>query len=273
MSAFKILVGVSFFGVLLVVNGKNHHLKHTGNHDKRIVGGEFTSIKKYPYQVAIEREIIKDFFYKFTCGGSIISEQHILTAAHCIFKNSRVRIGTSSIISVFAQTVFVDVYYKHPNYTTVDNVAYNDIAILKLKSKITFNDKNINKINLPVANSEPNYSINATLTGWGMFFPYLRIPSLWLMKADVPIISNEDCVKSWENLSLPTTIRETNLCTLVKGDPKTACSGDSGGPLVQNNTLIGIVSFGINNCATRGAPSVYTKVSRFVDWISEQLKK
>lgn len=66
---------------------------------------------------------------------------------------------------------------------------------------------------------------------------------------------------------------EINVCSNgVNPNNESVCSGDSGGPLVQNDKLIGIVSWAIIPCGSKGAPSVYTNVAYFVDWIEDTIK-
>lgn len=97
-----------------------------------------------------------------------------------------------------------------------------------------------------------------------------------LQKVDLPLVDLSTCKEAIEKLTGPSPLHETNVCTGPLTGGYSACSGDSGGPLIQANAkgnpeLIGVVSWGIVPCGTTGAPSVYTRVSAYNDWIQSIL--
>ncbi|KAK5649684.1 hypothetical protein RI129_000713 [Pyrocoelia pectoralis] len=169
-----------------------------------------------------------------------------------------------SFITVKVGTIIVneggDVYQVaearvHPEFTMQD--IKNDIAILKLKSPIIFNEK-VQPITLETEHVDGD--VKCVLTGWG----YLQFPGVGadeLQQINLKTVTNTECSTM---LSDP-TIDETQICTLTKSG-EGACKGDSGGPLVADKQ-IGIVSFG-HPCAI-GYPDVYTRVSAYKDWIEQ----
>ncbi|XP_022916352.2 trypsin 3A1-like [Onthophagus taurus] len=234
--------------------------------NKRIIGGKTTSINQYNHHVAINAD------GTYICGGSIISERHILTAAHCyrLYTTYTVRYG-SSFHDDFGTLVYVTHFYLHPYYYMVtasngNEYPKNDIAIFKLKDVIKFGN-HANKIDLPEPNYEPTVGFSATLTGWGNEY---FAPTNQLKRAYLPIMRNVDCAKIW----IPVNVYDTNICASVNAEDS-ACTGDSGGGLVLNGKVIGIASWTIENCATgtSSKPNVFARVSKYFWWIQEQLKK
>jgi len=157
----------------------------------------------------------------------------------------------------------------HPDYDKrkIDN----DIALLKLASpvKIKTDTDSITPAWLPADNSNAFEEEIATVAGWGATEQGGDV-SPQLQKVEVPVLTNKQC--NWRSLYLG-KITENMLCAgdLASGG-KDSCQGDSGGPLVinRNNAFIlaGIVSFGYG-CAQPLAPGVYTRVSRYPEWIRE----
>lgn len=150
----------------------------------------------------------------------------------------------------------------------------------------------VQAIELPASGEEPSGDV--VLSGWGSTstsnFPVM--PNQ-LQKVDLPVLDHEGkylpkfyspinlmltnlilgCAAAFtELMGTSEPLDEvSNVCTANPGDHKSACSGDSGGPLAGNGKIVGIVSWGLVPCGSEGAPSVYTKVSSFVDWINEHI--
>ncbi|KAJ4438003.1 hypothetical protein ANN_13942 [Periplaneta americana] len=168
------------------------------------------------------------------------------------------------------QTVAVAQAIVHPNYA--GEVGPYDIAVLKLSSALVFNDY-VQSIALPPAGSIPSGS--AILTGWGST-SQTNNPSMpdILQTATLPIVEYDECVRTYGEDS---PLDPTNVCTGPLSGGMSACSGDSGGPLAVKRSdgtfeLIGIVSWGEIPCGQSNAPSVYTRVSAYIDWINNNAK-
>ncbi|XP_011501332.1 PREDICTED: chymotrypsin-1-like [Ceratosolen solmsi marchali] len=242
----------------------------------RILGGKDADIKEMPYQVAIKyvhQNILK-------CGGSIVTDKHILTAAHCVatqlYSEMIIIAGTTNLNDILRWTYMIDHADIHPSYTgemSNNTVSAYDIAVITIQGTIVFNEYQ-NKIDLPTI----PYHIGdeAIISGWGWTtYPATNTPAL-LQTATVIIVSNEECA---DNFEFP--ICDYHMCTLQLNGigvctvsfficlkPLTIMnifSGDSGGPVVSNGKLIGVISFGVP-CAT-GVPDVHTSIDFNINFI------
>ncbi|GJQ72419.1 hypothetical protein Trydic_g3498 [Trypoxylus dichotomus] len=226
---------------------------------ERIVGGQAAARNQFPYQISLEWVLL--ILSQHVCGGSIISPNRIVTAAHCITETPsigslRVRAGILLLNENVAtlQTITVQSSAIHPNYA--GGVAPDDIAVLRLGSSLALGSA-VAQINLPVAGSIPTGV--AVLSGWGATNAAgNQIPNQ-LQFANKPIMTINECANALTSLlGSAGPLAQSNVCTGAPNAGVSACSGDSGGPLAQGNTLIGVVSWGIMPCGTIGAPSVFT---------------
>ncbi|XP_033356794.1 proclotting enzyme-like [Bombus vosnesenskii] len=242
-----------------------------GNQDQeRIVGGQNAVPGEWPWIAALFNG------GRQFCGGSLIDDRHILTAAHCVANMNSwdvarltVRLGdynikTNTEISHIERRVKRVVRHRGFNARTL----YNDIALLTLNEPVPFT-KEIRPICLP---SGPQLYIGCTATviGWGSLRESGPQPAI-LQKVSIPIWSNNECKLKY-GAAAPGGIVDSFLC--AGRAAKDSCSGDSGGPLMVNDgrwTQVGIVSWGIG-CGKGQYPGVYTRVTHFLPWIQKNLK-
>jgi len=233
----------------------------------RIVGGQPASKNEYPWQVALVRTGRSSPF----CGGTLISSNTVLTAAHCKTSTSSfsVVVGEHDVTrSDGEQKISPSQWINHPNYNSNGND--NDFAIVRLSRDVTFSNT-VMPACLP--DSTKNYdNVVATVTGWGTLSSGGSQPSV-LYEVDVNTKSNAQCTSSSTAYSAP-DITSNMICASNPG--KDSCQGDSGGPLVtkENNryySLIGVVSWGYG-CAQSNAPGVYSRVTQQMGWITENTK-
>ncbi|XP_063599168.1 trypsin epsilon-like [Penaeus indicus] len=227
----------------------------------RIVGGTTTGVNEWPWQAALM------YGSQQFCGGSLINDRYVLTAAHCTesmrasdltIRLAEHRLSTSSETSVVSRSVSQII--EHPNYQPGNEI--NDIALVKLSSPVKVSDTV-----LPVCMPPPKPTYagkTATVTGWGTTSSG-GSSSDTLREVDVTVLSNTAC----QSGSYGSAIQDTMLCAGSTG--KDSCQGDSGGPLVfkdggGNYDQIGVVSWGVG-CGARGYPGVYTRVNSYLDWI------
>uniref|UniRef100_A0A3P9L5Z5 Peptidase S1 domain-containing protein n=1 Tax=Oryzias latipes TaxID=8090 RepID=A0A3P9L5Z5_ORYLA len=235
------------------------------NLNTRIVGGQDAPAGFWPWQVSLQGS-------SHFCGGSLINNQWVLTAAHCFPSGSasgvNVVLGLQSLQGSNPNSVSrtITTLIVHPNYNSNDN----DIALLQLSSPVTFNNY-ITPVCLPSTGSTFYSGVNTWVTGWGNIRSgvYLPAPQI-LQEVQVPIVGNRQCKCSYGASS----ITDNMVCAGLLEGGKDSCQGDSGGPLVikQNNLWIqaGVVSFG-KDCALPNFPGVYTRVSQYQTWINTQI--
>ncbi|XP_011505643.1 PREDICTED: chymotrypsin-2-like [Ceratosolen solmsi marchali] len=201
----------------------------------RIYGGEDVTIQDYPYSAALAK-ISNEYFF---CGGSIISNWHILTAAHCIEQYQ---------------------YFEIKVYVGSTRLAITAESGYRLQRCIRFNQFR-NKIDLPSSNFI-NYSIGI-LTGWGRTDTHEGDHSEILQKATMKLYSVPEC-----NQVLPFLLHDEQLCAFNRVGVG-ACIGDSGSPLVVNQEVVGITSL-LRPCAT-GVPDVFTNVYKYLNFITREM--
>ncbi|GAB0098484.1 venom protease [Sergentomyia squamirostris] len=201
-------------------------------------------------------------------GGVLITDRHVLTAAHCTDKlkpeDLFIRLGEYDFgirDETRARDFKVSEIREHPDY---DPTTYeSDIAIVKLKRPTLFNTYIWPICMPPIGETWEGYS--AVVTGWGTQF-FGGPQSDVLMEVSVPVWKHNDCVDAFTN-----RIDSTVMCAGGFDGGRDSCQGDSGSPLMvmlPNNrwVVIGIVSWGVR-CGEPSRPGVYTRVSSHIDWI------
>ena len=221
--------------------------------ETQIVGGRDASSGMFPYQVSLRQN------GRHFCGGSIISNRHILTAAHCVqgLNNPKIvsiHAGTNQLNSAGA-TYGVERIVAHAGYNA--NSLVNDVALIRVNKNIAFN--NLVKA-VKLASGGSYDGSNSVLSGWGLLRAGGSLPNN-LQYINLRIQNLAQCKQVHRN------VIDSHICTFTKYG-EGACNGDSGGPLVVNGVQVGVVSFGIP-CGV-GKPDVYTRVSSFGPWIRQQ---
>ncbi|CAH1405196.1 unnamed protein product [Nezara viridula] len=236
------------------------------NEATRIVGGQETDMNEFPWMVRLS------YFNRFYCGGMLINDRYVLTAAHCVrgfmWFMIKVTLGEHDRCNTTRkpETRFViRAFTGDFSYVNFDH----DIAVLRLNAQVPLTET-IRPICLPKVSDTLYAGTKAIATGWGTLKEDGK-PSCILQEVEIPVMSNDDCRA---NTSYnPKMISDNMLCAGYDEGKKDACQGDSGGPLIREREdkryeLIGVVSWG-NGCARPGFPGVYTRVTRYIDWIVE----
>nr|Q4TTV7.1 RecName: Full=Lectizyme; AltName: Full=Proteolytic lectin; Flags: Precursor [Glossina austeni]AAY59001.1 proteolytic lectin [Glossina austeni] len=238
----------------------------------RIINGHEAEKGEAPFIVSLKAG--KGHF----CGGSIIAENWVLTAGHClIFDEFEIVAGLHSRNDE-SDVQIRKVTGKHQQIVHEKyggGVGPNDIGLIYVDKPFNLNALTrdgtaaVAKVNLPTGKYESTGE--GKLYGWGLdnsgFSPNI------LNTLDVNIIGYEEC-KNALNSDAP--LDPVNICSYTAGAIDGACNGDSGGPMVRitpdGTELVGIVSWGYQPCASTTMPSVYTWTSAFDKWIEDSIE-
>ncbi|KAM8704773.1 hypothetical protein ACLKA7_009259 [Drosophila subpalustris] len=225
---------------------------------QRIVGGEEAPEGMAPYQISLQGKN-----GQHSCGGAIIDERWIITAAHCIHGKSpevfRVLTGTQDLQQNVSKYYYVDRIVEHCNYEP--RKYRNDIALLHLNESIVF-DNATQRVELdhqPLATGDW-----LLLTGWGTLSLGGEVPAK-LQRLEVEYVPFEECRAAHGN---STNVDIGHVCT-YNDKGRGACHGDSGGPLVHNGKLVALVNWGMP-CA-RGKPDAMASIAYYHDFIRTHL--
>nr|XP_003201101.3 granzyme-like protein 1 [Danio rerio] len=217
-----------------------------------IVNGNEARPHSRPYMVSVQCN------RKHICGGFLVSEQFVMTAAHCFVngKELTVVVGAHEYTDG-ASRMDVKFYHIHPGFES--KTLLNDIMLLQLHKKVKKSNK-VNWIPIPNADKDIKAKTKCSVAGWGKNTTHGEV-SAKLMEVNVTLFDKKACQKYWG----PTYSTSKMMCTGGHGG---FCQGDSGGPLVCDKVAVGIVSFNEkNNCDSPTKPNVYTQISKFLSWI------
>lgn len=239
----------------------NRHLSSR----RRIVGGNEATPHNYKYQVGI---LMTFGTQTGLCGGSLLSDRAILTAAHCLVGSSQAQMvyGAHNIQVIepgqYRVIVTPAAYRIHEDFDP-SNLNF-DVAIVINPTSIWFTPT-IEPIALAPPDAGTFTGDIATATGWGRFSDDSMATSPVLRTVDVPVISNEACAAFFGD----NFVVESTICTSGAGGRGT-CNADSGGPLAYfqagSPILIGVTAFGPSLCEA-SHPSGYVRVSTLRPWI------
>ncbi|XP_050545408.1 phenoloxidase-activating factor 3-like isoform X2 [Daktulosphaira vitifoliae] len=240
--------------------------------NRRIIGGMDAEVGEYPWLAAIAMDGL------FFCGGALINDRYVLTAAHCIMTRDTpidslmVHLGDNDLttdnetehqVRSVSQVIFHS--HFHPFLLA------NDIALLRLNIPANLNN-NVQPVCLPSGNGGDSLvGQKSSVIGWGITSFPMGDPSPILQKLTVEVLSNFQCARL-----IGDHVGLGMLCAAAPSLQGT-CFGDSGGPLTfqrdtGQNVLIGVVSYGVTGCAIRPAfPDLYTRISEYIKWIDVSL--
>lgn len=246
---------------------------------RRVLGGDASGRGDWPSVVALTRPGTGPLQDRFFCGGTIVADRWVMTAAHCLFDSfrgqdepSRIRViaGIHDLVQDAAlEEIIVMSIIVHPGYDNELESPPNDIALLELATTL---EAPVGE--LFVGESEDYSGTIGHIVGWGATrfsnendadYPTTQ------QEAPVPLVSLETCNSP---ISYAGLIQVTQLCAGYAAGQIDTCAGDSGGPLyvVQNGRVLqmGITSFG-NGCGQENFYGIYTNLSHYIPWLSQYI--
>ncbi|XP_060525022.1 brachyurin-like [Cylas formicarius] len=226
----------------------------------RIVHGNEVAPHSIPYQG------LSTFEAGTLCGSILISDTWVLTAAECAYgsRSAKTILGAHNISSPESDTRQVlqsEEVIVHENYSP--NTDANDIALIKLAEPAVLTDS-VQPAVLPSRNDPSLVGSKGTVSGWGYFGLTNTTLPYNLNAVTIDIIDGYVCKLAYSIYN-----NETTICSKGETD-EGQCWGDAGGPLTVNGKVVGIISYGPPFCYNQDKPTAQTRISYYLDWISEK---
>ncbi|WP_459872984.1 S1 family peptidase [Endothiovibrio diazotrophicus] len=241
----------------------------------KIIGGSATSTAEWPWMTALVYHDYASSYDGQFCGGSLIHPRWVLTAGHCFLDRHDnvdtslavdVVIGRTNLAALDGQRITVSRVVVNPDYTpALDD---GDIALLELSEAVD----GVEPPGLPGPIYDRFFAADgttSTVIGWGTTSASQNLYPYILHQVSLPLVSNEACQASYSTRAITNNM----ICAGNGLGGRDSCQGDSGGPLVIDDgnggsVQVGVVSFG-EGCAQPYTYGVYTRVSRYAQWISD----
>lgn len=233
----------------------------------RIIGGSAVAEGSYPWIVNLQED------GDFICGGSLIADHWVLTAAHCVTHASAehytLRLGVRDLSkSDQGEMRIVDKIIVHPDFSY--DTLQNDVALLRFSKSIS-----ISPVTLMNTSAFNDLQTGQALlvAGWGSADTAGNIYPSILQRAAVPLINHAQCIAEYADVDV--NITDKMVC--AGGETTDSCFGDSGSPLFQETDAgdiqqVGVVSFGASETCADGFPGIYSRVDAYADFLISTMR-
>lgn len=237
----------------------------------RIIKGIKAKPNQFPFYVFLE--IIYPLYEdreQDTCGSAIISDEWLISAAHCLTDTEKViaHFGISNLNEISRpkhQSITVEkIHFRwYPKY--IEFMKWNDIGLIHLPQKIKFS-QNVRLVALPRTCESPE-TVDVVTMGNGVVSNSRKIPSKKLLFANMKTLSMQDCRKTYRFL----TFRKSVICANNHVEKQSVCKGDSGSPLIKTSDgiMIGVAVFTPEEGCESGEAQGFTNIYSYLKWIEE----
>ncbi|XP_039768118.1 kallikrein-14 [Ornithorhynchus anatinus] len=227
--------------------------------ENKIIGGYDCAPHSQPWQAAVQTTL-----GQLRCGGTLLSDRWVLTAAHCAYPFLRVSLGKHDLRwwEPTEQRRLVVRQIPHPSYNP--RTQDSDLMLLRLDRPVQLTPA-VQPLGLSPDCAAPGTPCR--VSGWGTISsPLVRYPDI-LQCVNIQIVSDKACQGAY-----PGGITPSMVCAGDWQGGKDSCQGDSGGPLVCRGKLQGLVSWGLEQCGLSNHPGVYTNLCKFTRWIQNTMR-
>ncbi|XP_061724402.1 trypsin, alkaline C-like isoform X2 [Cydia pomonella] len=243
----------------------------------RIIGGSPAPISRYPYTVQVLNS------NQLSCGGSLITRRHVLSAAHCFVDSRNVLLSSSlftcrvgsATLKTGGSVHRVSRIINHERYN-LDAARDHDVSVLLLATTVTLS-ASVGVTAIPTQGSTVPDNAVVWVVGWGRTTTVPGPSSSILNEVWVYTINTTICAQRYRNLELvnnsPYPVTNNMMCTgILDVGGRDACQGDSGGPVVYSGVAVGVTSWG-EGCAHPFYPGVNARVAAYTNWINSTVTR
>uniref|UniRef100_A0A8C5K8N7 Complement factor D n=1 Tax=Jaculus jaculus TaxID=51337 RepID=A0A8C5K8N7_JACJA len=222
----------------------------------RILGGREAQAHARPYMASVQVD------GRHVCGGVLVAEQWVLSAAHCLDGDSPVQVllGAHSLSRPEPSKRRYDVRRAVPHPDSRPDTTEHDLLLLQLSEKAALGPA-VRPVPWQREDRDVAPGTLCDVAGWGVVTHAGRRPDL-LQHVLLPVMDRDTCNRRTYHDG---AITARMMC--AESNRKDSCKGDSGGPLVCGGVVEGVVTSGSRVCGNRKKPGIYTRVASYVSWM------